>query len=74
MYSLYHNKEDNEIEVKKAHKALQNVKYKEEITRYNSYYYLCLHRKPLIELANQMREAWIKEYEDKINDLKNLKI
>ena len=74
MYSLYYNKEQGIIKVSKSIKALQNEKYTEEVTYFNPYYYLCLYRKPLVELAKKIREEWIKEYESKINDLKNLKI
>lgn len=74
MYCLYHDKEKGIIKVHKTHKALQNVKHTEDVYDYNNYYSLCLYRKPLVKLAIQMREEWIKEYEDKINDLKSLKI
>lgn len=74
MYCLYHNKKDGIIKVRKTHTALQGVEHTEDIHCYNSSYYLCLYRKPLVELAVQMREEWIKEYEEKINDLKSLKI
>lgn len=74
MYSLYYDKEKGIIKVKKTSKILQNVEHKEEVTYYNSCYYLCLYRKPLVELARQMRDEWVEEYEGKINDLKSLKI
>lgn len=73
MYSLYYNKEKGIIKVSKTPKAMQDVEHKAETTYYNSYYYLCLYRKPLVELARQMCDEWIKEYEDKIDSLKNLK-
>ena len=74
MYSLYYNKKEGIIKISKTHAALKRVEHKEEVTRYNDYYYLCLKRKPLIEFARQMRDEWIKEYESKIDDLKSLKI
>lgn len=74
MYSLYYNKEEGIIRVRKTHAALKNVEHKEEVTYYNDCYYLCLKRKTLIEFARQMRDEWIKEYESKIDDLKSLKI
>lgn len=74
MYTLYHNKKQGIIKISKTTKALQNVEHKEEVTIWNDCCCLCLYRKPLLELGRQMRDEWIKEYEDKINDLKNLKI
>ena len=72
MYSLYHDKEKGIIKVSKTPRALQDIKHKEEITFYNRCYYLCLHRKPLVELARQMRDEWIKELEGQIDNLRNL--
>ena len=74
MYSLYHDKEKGIIKVSKTPKAMQDIEHKEEITRYNHCYYLCLYRKPLVELARQMRNEWIKELESQIDNLRNLKI
>lgn len=56
MYSLYHKKEESIIRVHKTRAALKDKEHKEEVTRYNDCYYLCLKRKPLIEFARQMRD------------------
>lgn len=66
MYTLYHNKRDRIIEVKRVTKAMQNFTYTDEITRHNDCYYLCKKRKPLVEKAKEIKQSWVDELEQEI--------
>lgn len=54
MYTLYHSRKDKVIEIKKAKKALQDLEYTEEVTRYNDCYYICSKRSPLLKKAREI--------------------
>jgi hypothetical protein len=73
MYTLYFNRSEKVITVKKAHKALQKCTFTEEVTKYNACYYLCAKRKPLIEKAKEIHRDWITQLEDELNTLNNIK-
>lgn len=74
MYTLYFKREDRDIQVRKAKKALQNWNYTEEVTRYNDCYYICSTRNPLVEKAEEIRKEWIAELEENLRKVKELKV
>ena len=74
MYTLYHNKKERIIEVKKASKAMAKCNYTDDITSYNDCYYICLQRKPLVEKAKEIKKSWIKELEDEMEKVKSIKL
>lgn len=74
MYTLYHNKSERIIEVKKATKGMSNCTYTDEVTYYNGCYFICLKRKPLMEKAEEIKQSWIKETEEILKKLKEIKI
>ncbi|MFK4167216.1 hypothetical protein ACI2LM_13300 [Paenibacillus lautus] len=74
MYTLYHSRKEKVIQVKKARKALQDLEYTEEVTRYNDCYYICLKRDPLMQKGREIKEQWIAELEEELNLLKVIEI
>lgn len=74
MYTLYHDKANKEIKVMKAKKAMQYIKYTEEVTSYNNCYFICLKRKPLVVKANEIKQKWISELEKELSLVKDIKI
>lgn len=83
MYQLYFSKEDiygrnniYKIEIKplqagfkKTFTELPDAPYK-----YNDCYYLCAKRKPLVNIATEMKQQWIKELEGKMELIKSIEI
>lgn len=74
MYTLYFSRKDKVIQVKKAKKALQNLEYSEKATQYNSCYYICSKRAPLLEKAKEIKQKWITELEDELKVIKEIKV
>jgi hypothetical protein len=74
MYTLYHNKRESIIEVKKATKGMSHCTYTDDVAYYNDCYYLCTKRKPLVEKANEIKQSWIDELEQKLADVAAIKI
>lgn len=74
MYTLYVSKSEKKLEVKKAKKVLQNLEYRDHVTRYNNCYYICLKRAPLMEKAKEIKNNWITELEEELNALKAIEI
>jgi hypothetical protein len=74
MYTLYFNRSEQTIKVSKAHKALQNLNYTDEVTQYNSCFYICSKRNPLIEEAKEIKRIWISELEEELNAVKEIKL
>lgn len=73
MYTLYFNKPKMIIEVKKASKGMNHCTYTNEAVQYNDCYWVCLNRKPLVEKAEEIKEAWTKELEERIEKVKSIK-
>jgi hypothetical protein len=74
MYILYFDKSEQVITVKKAHKALQKLDYTDEVTQYNSCYYICSKKAPLVEEAKEIKRIWISEIEQALNKVKEIKL
>lgn len=74
MYTLYHNEKEKILKVKKAVKAMQRYDYTDEVTYFNSNYYICKKRKPLVEKAKGIKQSWIKEAEETLEKIKAIKI
>jgi len=74
MYTLYHNKPTNTLQVNKAKKALQDLHYTDEVTLFNNNYYLCAKRKPLVEKAEEIKQSWIEECEQQLAALHAIKL
>lgn len=51
-----------------------DVIYTDEIKRYNDSYFICLKRKPLKEKAEQIKAEWIRDLEDQLQTVRDLKI
>ena len=66
MYTLYHNKRERIIEVKRASKGMSSCTYTDKVERFNECYYTCLKRKPLVEKAKEIKQSWIEELEEEI--------
>jgi hypothetical protein len=74
MYTLYFQKSEKVIQVSKARKALQNLNFMEEVTRYNDCYFICTNRKPLVEKAKEIKQDWILELEKELSAMKEINI
>ncbi|KGR88711.1 hypothetical protein [Lysinibacillus odysseyi] len=74
MYLLYIKKKENKIKVSKAHKAMQNIAYTDEVIQYNDCYFICNKREPLVEKAKVIKAQWIFEKEEELKLLRNIKI
>lgn len=75
MYNLYHNKEQCVIELRKVRSKERQLQahYTHEPSRFNDCYYICVNRKPLKELAQQLKEGWIIEAKDRLEKTENIK-
>lgn len=75
MYTLYFSKKDKIIKVTKASKGMQSgVTYTEEVTQFNSNYFVCTKRKPLVEKAKEIQQEWVVDLEEELKALKEIKI
>lgn len=75
MYKLYFSRKDLKIELSPIkNNELMVSRVPDEIVRYNDCYYVCSDRKKLRDKANEIREKWIREVEEELGWLKDLKI
>ncbi len=82
MYELYCDKDKNIITVKAVRKSFYNDHKKEMQVRtldggildYNGYYYFSTSRKNLVTFAREMKQKWIEELNNKLNELSAIKI
>lgn len=74
MYLLYFNESARTLKLKKAPKHLLDFPYEKEVKKYNENLYICLERKTLKEFAEEMKQQWIEELEQQLEELKNSKI
>ena len=73
-YELYFNKREGKIEVRLIGIISKFMKPTEEVTFYNSCYYVCLDKEKLFKKAEEIRKSWIDEAEKHYNDMLNVKI
>lgn len=76
-YSLHHNKEQCLFEIKKNKTMGINVPESceikdDDLIRYNDCHYISNDRNALVDKARELRDEWIKEYEEKIAKLKSI--
>jgi len=74
MYTLYHNRKEKIIEVKKAKKAIRDIEYTDEVTFYNSCYFICLKRKPLMDKTKEIKQNWISELKKEIESIEAIRL
>jgi hypothetical protein len=74
MYTLYFSRLEQTIKVTKALKAFQNLNFTDEVTKYNSCYYICSNRNLLIEEAKEIKQIWISELEQELRLIKEIKL
>lgn len=77
MYTLYHSKSSGIIQVSKAKPTMQNIGeryYTEDIEFYNSNYYTCLRKNPLMEQAEKMKTEWINEAKETLKKYEDIKL
>jgi hypothetical protein len=74
MYTLYYSRKEKTIKVTKARKALQNLNFTEEVTRYNDCYFICSNRKPLIEKAKDIQTAWLLELVKELETIREINL
>lgn len=78
LYSLYFNKDECKIQVKKAEKQFQDIKSKisneNEIYNYNSFYCFSFSQSVLKEKAKEIRNSWLEEAEKKLAKIKEISI
>ena len=73
VYALYFIKKERKLEIDNW--SNRRVSLKEgELYRHNDCIYLALDRKILREKAKELQEQWIKEYEEELEAVKNMKI
>ena len=73
-YELYYNKREGKIEVRLIGNISKFMEPTEEVTFYNSCYYICLDKEKLFEKAEEIRKSWIDEAEKHYNYMLNVKI
>ena len=74
MYSLYFDKKSGGLKIQRGYSGFSGYNFPDTPYRYNDCYYLCKTRKPLAELAKEMRDEWIDELKSRITALESLKI
>lgn len=84
MYQLYINKGDLAIDVRKITGPIRNSltkkqlehmeQFPESIVSFNSYYKVCLKRKPLIDLGREIKKKWENELKETLDIVKSIKI
>jgi hypothetical protein len=74
MYTLYYSRKEKTIKVTKARKALQNLNFTEEVTRYNDCYFICSNRKPLIEKAKDIQNEWLLELVKELETIREINL
>ena len=70
-YCLYHNKEKMELKIKPSRLPCN---YTYEVISYNENYYICNNRDKLKEKAEEIKEKWLKEAQERVNILSKIKI
>lgn len=68
MYELYFDKAKSEIRIKKVNKTSLAIRedqlsifYGDSPVRYNSNYFTCGNRQPLVEIAVKLKRDWLSE-------------
>jgi hypothetical protein len=74
MYTLYYSRKEKTIKVTKARKALQNLNFTEEVTRYNDCYFICSNRKLLIEKAKDIQNEWLLELVKELETIREINL
>jgi hypothetical protein len=74
MYTLYFSKSEKALKVSKPRKPLQTLNYTEEVTQYNSCFFICSKRKPLIEKAKEIQNEWILELVKELETIREIKL
>ena len=73
-YSLYYNKKTLELIIKPdKYNKIENMS-DDKVYYWNENYYYATNRKVLREKANELKEQWIEETEERLNKLKELKV
>ena len=73
-YELYYKKREGKIEIRSIGIISKFIEPTEEVTFYNSNYYVCLDKEKLLKKAEEIRKSWIDEAEKYYNDMLNVKI
>lgn len=71
-YSLYVDKPKLILLIEPNKTLLTNAT--DEVKRFNDYYYVCSDRKKLAKKAKELKEQWLREAIDRLNQVENLKI
>lgn len=83
MYQLYVNKKTLELKLSPISTGLKNMgqilMYKlrggdEEILHYNDCYVICKTRKVLLQYARNIKEEWLEEAKNKVEQIEAIKI
>lgn len=75
MYTLYFKKKDCTLLIKPIKNDSRLLaQCTDEVTVFNDCYLLCNDRKKLKQKAEELKEKWIKELEEELQKLKNMKI
>lgn len=72
MFQLYHNKDKLELKIEPD--KYGTFYSNNEIHFWNENYYKCNEIKPLREKAEEIKQRWINEYQERLNKLEKLKI
>lgn len=76
MYNLYASRAEGKLEIKPLKKVFNHSKESitENVTQFNSVYYFCSKRKPLVEFAENLKQEWLQEVECEVSRIKNIVI
>lgn len=75
-YTLLVDWKEKSLKISKPTKGMRTpyVIYTNEVKRYNDSYFICLKRKPLKELAENIKAGWIADAEFELKRVKAIEI
>lgn len=75
MFQLYYNRENKKIKISPLKNLMVNTdELTNEITFYNDNHFVSLDRKVLKSKAEEIKQQWIKEIEEELKQVKEIKI
>ena len=74
MYQLFIDKKDCILEIKPVTSTLLKEVETDEIIGIGDKYLVCKYKNSLKKRAREIKQAWLKETEDRLNQINNIKI
>ena len=71
-YQLYFDKEECILEINPLKKVFENINIVDEIYKYNNCYYFGKNKEILKEKAEELKQEWIKEAEERLHKVEDI--